>query len=249
MDQKKIHGFIDRALGNNYTFSSKEIAPLSRDDIVELLSILLMRVEVREMELKEMVDNLEENVRERTLELQEKNKILEDLSVRDQLTKIHNRRYFDEKLSEYSFLTLRFKQGLSCIMADIDHFKIFNDTYGHQAGDYVLVSFAKILDSHTRKTDVCARYGGEEFVILLPNTEKETANRLAEGLRRDIEAADLEYDGTKLSVTSSFGVADGKEARELFEVLVKRADDALYKAKQRGRNRVWGYDLSELSNL
>ena len=249
MDPQKTHELIDRALENNYTFSTEDILSLSREDIVELLSILLLRVEVREMELKEMVDNLEESVRERTIELQQKNKILEDLAVRDQLTKIHNRRFFDDKLSEYSFLTLRFKQELSCIMADIDHFKKFNDTYGHQAGDHILTNFAKIINSHTRRTDVCARYGGEEFVLLLPNTDKETAIRLAEGLRRDIEESEFEYEGKRLSVTSSFGVADGREARELFEVLIKRADDALYKAKQRGRNRVWGYELSELTNL
>ena len=240
MDIHKVVDFVEAAIKNHFTYNSTDLAGFSRDDLTEILSLLLLRVQSREKELVDMVDKLEKRVHQRTAELMEKNRILEDKVTHDALTKIFNRRYFDEKLSEYSLLTERFSQTLTCIMCDIDHFKTFNDTYGHQAGDFILQSIAQILKINTRTTDIVARYGGEEFVILLPNTSHRAGMKLSEKLRKLVESAELEYEGKILKTTISFGVATGHKENELEADLVKKADLAMYKAKQTGRNRVCG---------
>lgn len=238
MNNKRILDFIDFTVENEYNYEEEQLRSFSRDEIVELLSMLMLRVESREIELKNMVETLEAKVHERTIDLREKNRILKELSIRDELTKLFNRRFFDEKLKEYSLLSQRFGHILTCIMSDIDHFKNFNDTYGHQAGDSVLFNVAQILRNNIRRTDICTRYGGEEFVILLPNTSLEAGVKLAEKLRKRIELSELLHDGETLKITSSFGAAAGDEESNLGENLVKRADLALYSAKQSGRNCV-----------
>ena len=167
-----------------------------------------------------------------------KNCELERMATHDELTKLNNRRYFNDKLDEYSHLAVRFGHKLSCIMADIDHFKKVNDTYGHQIGDLVLASFADLLKQVVRRTDILARYGGEEFVILLPNTSSKNAADLAERIRMQLESKELRYQGVRLRITASFGVAVGEKSPELGESLVKSSDDKLYEAKESGRNRV-----------
>ena len=238
MDFEKILAFVDSTIKNDYDFDPERLNDFSREEMLELLSLLIIRVESREGNLKELVDTLEQKVQERTLELAEKNRKLEELAIRDELTKLYNRRFFNEKLEEYSHLARRFGQPLCCVMTDIDHFKKFNDNHGHQAGDYVLYSFAQILENNTRSTDISARYGGEEFVIILPNTDLETGVMLAEKLRKMVESEEVSYNGAVLKITSSFGVATKGNESEPSGALVKRADDALYKAKEAGRNRV-----------
>jgi diguanylate cyclase (GGDEF)-like protein len=238
MKRTSILEFVDSALKDHHFFNYQKLKEFSRKDLQEALKLLLMRVENRESELNAIVESLKQSLYERTRELTEKNQILEELVIHDQLTQIYNRRFFDQKLEEYSLLTIRINQALSCIMADIDHFKDFNDTYGHQAGDFVLRNFALILKENIRRTDICARYGGEEFVVLLPNTTLKDASRIAEKIRIKIAEKELSYDGKVLRVTVSFGVAMGRKASELEEVLVRKADIALYKAKLSGRNKV-----------
>jgi len=240
MDMTKILDFVDSAIKSHYTYDPKELKRFSHRELEEIMSLLLLRVESKEQELKTMVDSLEQLIYDRTKELMEKNRNLEILATHDALTKVYNRRFFAQKLKEYSALAERFGHTFSCIMADIDHFKNFNDIYGHQAGDYVLYSIAQILDNGTRGTDICARYGGEEFVILLPDTSPRACLKLAEKLRKAIESAELIYEGITLKITTSFGIATGKKHDELGTALVKKADQALYRAKQTGRNRVCG---------
>jgi len=152
----------------------------------------------------------------------------------DELTNIYNRAYFNEELSR-QILTYKRKKILFCfIILDIDKFKDFNDTYGHQVGDDILISLSKLINKYTRVTDTFARWGGEEFVKILPNTNIDEAMRVAEFLRDKIENH-IFNDGLK--VTCSFGVSQFMQ-NDNQETLMKRADDALYKAKENGRNRV-----------
>jgi diguanylate cyclase (GGDEF)-like protein len=166
---------------------------------------------------------------------------IEYLSMVDQLTKVANRRAFDERLTIEWSKALREQIPLSLIIADIDHFKKYNDTYGHQQGDITLQRVASILrESLQRATDFVARWGGEEFVILLPHTNKEGALQFGEHVRKNIEDAIVECANGKITkLTASFGI-DSKipAAGELQDKLISGADNALYSAKEAGRNRV-----------
>lgn len=166
---------------------------------------------------------------------------LRELVTTDGLTGLSNRRSFDEKLDEYAHLSERLQQPLTCVMADIDHFKRFNDEYGHQTGDEVLRQIAKTLDTNIRKTDLIARYGGEEFVLLLPNTPQEMAFEVADKLRQVIQDTEVLSAGVTHRVTVSMGVF-GRivKASEMLD-LVSNADKALYMSKDSGRNRVTGF--------
>ena len=230
--------FVEEAINHNYKCDRKKVKNFSLEEMQELLSLLFLRVQAREEELKDLVSDLEKKVDIRTKELSIKNLELENLATHDELTKLFNRRYFNVKLREYSLLAKRLFYPLTCIMADIDFFKKCNDTYGHQAGDKVLQDFAGILDSSTRRTDVCSRYGGEEFVLLLPNTPLKNGIKLAEKIRKRIEKQKIKYEDITIKITASFGVASGDLEGELGETLVKMADDSLYQAKQNGRNQV-----------
>lgn len=162
------------------------------------------------------------------------NRELERLSSTDKLTGLCNRMKLDEKFEEEIQRFERFKNPFSVIMVDVDHFKSVNDAHGHQTGDAVLVQTANVLLENTRKTDVVGRWGGEEFLILCPGTDAEGAAKVAENLRKAIEGSDFGKVGTK---TASFGIAECVEG-ELAKDVVAKADAALYRAKNAGRNRV-----------
>ncbi|WP_188568140.1 diguanylate cyclase [Undibacterium terreum] len=186
-------------------------------------------------------DSLEQRVAERTAQLEEANHKLATLSATDGLTGLANRRRFDEALaSEWSRAT-RTQQPLAVIMIDVDHFKKYNDCYGHQAGDECLKTVARVLQEGTRRiSDLAARYGGEEFSIVLPNTEADVAHNIAESMRYAIEALNMRHEQSPLGrVTVSIGVAlksTGYSGDA--EGLVRAADEALYQAKDQGRNCV-----------
>jgi diguanylate cyclase (GGDEF)-like protein len=163
-----------------------------------------------------------------------------EMSTVDGLTRLTNRRSFIERGKSEFLRALRSPSAqLSCIMMDIDHFKRINDTYGHQAGDAVLVNVSQILMNNARQYDEAGRYGGEEFALFLPHTPLINAARVAERLRASIEASRVEVEGQSIQVTASFGVAcypcDGISD---VDSLLKAADTALYEAKHAGRNRV-----------
>jgi len=172
-------------------------------------------------------------------ELREKNRRLEELSNTDGLTKLFNRRYFME-LFELEFeRSKRYGSNLSFIMIDIDHFKEFNDTYGHLLGDRILVEVAHILKGNLRINDQIGRYGGEEFALMMPETELKGAMVVAERHRRWIEEFVLREEGKELGITISLGVASFPEMKcETLDDLIKLADDALLEAKREGRNRI-----------
>jgi len=164
---------------------------------------------------------------------EEKYKIdLEKLTITDTLTGIGNRRYFHDKLLEERARADRYEHELSFIMLDIDHFKNVNDNYGHGVGDSVLVEYTKLISSMIRDGDTFCRIGGEEFIIMLPHATKDNAAELAEKLRISIE-----NHKKVLPITMSFGVVEYIKGEEA-EFILKRVDEALYEAKDAGRNRV-----------
>ena len=173
----------------------------------------------------------EENLRERMAELERR-------SLLDLLTGVPNRRYLDSELAALFALWQKSGVPFGVLFFDIDHFKGFNDTHGHDIGDRVLETTAKTLVSAVRSFDVIGRWGGEEFVGLFPNAERETLASIGERLRSAVEATWIEADGQRLSVTVSIGGASAAKEDLSAAAVVKRADTMMYRSKQEGRNRV-----------
>lgn len=166
---------------------------------------------------------------------------MEEVSRRartDPLTGLHNRRHFDELLGQMIKQTDRFGDPVALIMADVDHFKNVNDTWGHDAGDEVLKSLAETLKAGVRDADICSRFGGEEFAIVLPKTTLQGAAELADRLRKQVETKPVVVNGEPISVTISCGVACYPDGVITKEALFAAADRALYEAKSAGRNCV-----------
>ncbi|HEX5037194.1 MAG TPA: GGDEF domain-containing protein [bacterium] len=166
-------------------------------------------------------------------------KELYKMAVVDALTGAYNKRFFEERVQEEFSYCFRNKVPLSLVMFDIDHFKKINDTYGHPTGDYVLSRIAGLTKTIVRSEDILARYGGEEFIVILKATDAEGAFTLAERLRRLIEESEFDFEGKKVQVTISVGVASlvGQNFAN-WETMLKLADTLLYKSKNSGRNRV-----------
>ncbi len=173
-------------------------------------------------------------------ELREKNVLLETLSVTDVLTGLANRRRLMTRLEEEVARARRYKTPLSVVMIDIDHFKRVNDEHGHAMGDEVLRNIGGMLKAGVRTTDLAARYGGEELTLVLPHTDIPAALQVAENLRERFAEVEHRLDGVTVKKTVSMGVAarDGQGDMPSAEDLLKHADEALYRAKQGGRNRV-----------
>jgi len=161
------------------------------------------------------------------------------LAVTDGLTQLYVRRYFDLRMQEEFHEAKRYARRFAVMLLDIDHFKKVNDAHGHQTGDVVLQQFAGLIRGNTRKSDVCCRYGGEELAVILPGTGLDEGAVLANKLCARIRShAFTGSDGQGLSITASIGVAEFCDAYEAPEHMVKAVDDALYRAKEGGRNRV-----------
>jgi diguanylate cyclase (GGDEF)-like protein len=165
--------------------------------------------------------------------------VLRYQAIRDPLTGLYNRRFMLETFEREVYRMKRKEASLNVVMLDLDHFKSFNDTFGHSAGDDLLKAMGNLLLHHVRKGDVACRYGGEEFTLIFPETSLDTACARVEELRCRVEEFRPKYLGENLgSVTVSMGVAAYPEHGETPEALLKAADRALYEAKHQGRNRV-----------
>lgn len=186
-------------------------------------------------------------------EIEKQNVELRKLATHDPLTNCLNRRSFFEQADKIWGEAIETKRPLSCIMTDIDHFKLFNDRYGHAIGDKVLIAFSRALFKGLRADDLLARYGGEEFCILLQDADPELAFSIAERLRTEVEThagASIRSE-QELKITSSFGIATLSGSATDFAALIDQADQALYSAKNSGRNcvRVWGKIAEEVQEI
>lgn len=171
---------------------------------------------------------------------------IDNMGITDELTRLYDRRYFFSRLKEIHNQAKRYNHPMSCILIDIDNFKRINDTYGHQTGDAVLGKISDMIKNNCRKTDIIARFGGEEIIILLPETISDDAFVLAEKLRNTIDKNKIKHEKRQLRLTISLGVAGFPENEigkiEDTNILIQRADDALYAAKNKGKNRVEFYE-------
>jgi len=166
---------------------------------------------------------------------------LQEQAIRDPLTGAFNRRYFSEALDQESARSVRENAPFSILILDVDHFKQFNDTYGHKCGDIVLQALATFLNENTRQGDIVCRYGGEEFVILMTDVASEDAFKRAERFRKQFEETTVHYEGKELKCTFSAGIASYPTHGNDGEALLTHADQALYKSKASGRNCVSVY--------
>jgi diguanylate cyclase (GGDEF)-like protein len=269
-DYSKIRRFIDHEVRArvNQGFRSSEVARkfLAAEPVIwplvihrfadaERLAAALWRVRTCVTNaVSEFTDQYERASQQRVdayvAEMEQMNRRLEELSVRDPLTGLYNRRYFQDRLANEFQRAQRHDRPLAVLMVDIDFFKSVNDTYGHQVGDEVLRSVALLMVNQTRATDITARYGGEEFIAVLPETDHGGALRVAEKLRESVAVAPLhriETEGGEafsIHCTVSIGIAGYKAGMTDPAMLIHEADRALYMAKGSGRNRaIAAWDL------
>jgi diguanylate cyclase (GGDEF)-like protein len=166
---------------------------------------------------------------------------LQELAVRDPLTELYNRRYLQESLEIEFAHPERSSLPTAILMMDSDHLKEINDKYGHKAGDDFLVHISKTIRKSVRTGDIACRYGGDEFVVVLSNVTKETALSRAEKLRKKIASHSIVHRNEKVTISVSIGIAMFPEHGSVGEILLQKADQALYEAKRMGKNRVLLY--------
>ncbi len=202
---------------------------------LELVTATVARA-IEKIEMIEGNKALLEKLKHDTSELEDINKVLRDLSIRDGLTGLFNRRYINEYLKTELARARRHEKAFSVLFLDIDKFKLYNDNYGHTQGDALLREFSLVLQDCMRNSDLAARYGGEEFLLVLPETPKAAAEELAEFVLHSVQ--DYKFSGPDVTTTVSIGVAtypnDGIESSDI----IKAADEAMYQVKSAGGNQV-----------
>lgn len=241
-----IRDLMKSILDNPGGGAPRQIEFMGKDDIGELTGIFnSMNAKVYEYQqrLQEKYDRADsalmatnEQLKARTLELEQAIALVERMATTDSLTDMPNRRHFDDCLATAFARAARFNEPLCLILLDVDFFKQINDQYGHAAGDYVLQELARLIKSRTRETDVCARLGGDEFAILLYHAGIDDARMMADDLAGSVRQHLFAVSGIRLAVTLSMGVAQLKEGMDI-ETFCASADKALYEAKRRGRNQ------------
>jgi two-component system cell cycle response regulator len=174
---------------------------------------------------------------------------VKELAIRDGLTGLYNHRHFQEMLTYTLVHSERFSTEASLLLVDVDNLKIINDTYGHQAGDTVLSSIGKILHESLRKVDIPARYGGDEFAVILPNTNKTGSITVAEKVKGNMKKISLKSDSGYIEVSLSMGIATYPQSAGDKELLIEKADRALYESKNRGKNKITHYEDISLEEL
>lgn len=232
---------IDKVIDQSAHFFGIKINPVK--SVPEILQEANLRLSLINLSYEEMNRELIKSKMELeklTEELGQKNRLLENLANIDGLTEINNHRFFQNFLDSEINRSIRSDRAISLLLADIDHFKKFNDTYGHQTGDFILKEFGRVTKEVIREYDLIARYGGEEFVFVLPETEQSEALVVAEKLRKTIEDYAFDDGINTYHVTISIGVASARPTKNDFHKndFIGFADEALYDAKNSGRNRV-----------
>ncbi len=225
-------------------FNIKMQPPHSVQEILQEANIRLSLINLDYDQMNKQLILTKIHLENLTRELEEKNRKLDNLANIDGLTGIYNHRYFQNVLEQECKRATRNNSTLSLLLIDIDHFKKVNDTYGHQVGDFILAEFSRTLQDNIRQYDVLARYGGEEFVIILPETTIADAFVVGEKLRTIIESTVFQDKHEKYRITASFGLAGCTPATDdnfHKSTLISHADQALYEAKEKGRNKVVGY--------
>jgi diguanylate cyclase len=228
---QKLHGYLfpfksSSYVGSEFEFMQQSCAmgPL-RDENNEIKNLFIYVQDVTEVAVYEQK--------------------LVELNMRDGLTGIYNRGFMETKLSEEYFRHKRYSRAFSIVMFDIDHFKKVNDEHGHQCGDFILKSLSSRISAAIRNIDFLFRYGGEEFCCILPETDLEGAELVAERFREVIMDMENNFNGSVIKITISLGVADLNHDMESPNDLIQRADEALYEAKRGGRNRVESYSVNK----
>jgi two-component system, cell cycle response regulator len=232
---------IDKIIDQSAQYFGIKITPIR--SVAEILQEANLRLSLLNLSYEEMNRELIKSKLELerlTEELGQKNRLLENLANIDGLTEINNHRFFQNFLDSEINRSARNDRSLSLLLADIDNFKKFNDTYGHQTGDFILKEFCRITKEVIREYDLIARYGGEEFAYVFPETSAEEAMLIAEKLRKTTEDYVFDDGANTYRLTISIGVASARPAGEHFDKndFIALADEALYEAKNSGRNRV-----------
>jgi diguanylate cyclase (GGDEF)-like protein len=227
----------------SFDVSSGTMRPFSQilQDANEELSNLNTSYELLVIELREAKEKAEMLASE----LQNANRKLHEMAFRDGLTELYNHRYFQEEMDKELERAKRYEREFSLIIFDIDHFKKINDTYGHPAGDQVLMAISRTAEQAVRKSDILARYGGEEFAVILPETNFMATKEVAERIRGDIERMSIAVNGKTIKLTVSVGYTCYRHVSNIRDkgTIISLADKALYTAKQCGRNTVFAMRL------
>jgi len=235
-----LEGVLWRALRGETSGLEKLEGPRELHDMVDRLKATARELEGSRQELERKVEELQTELDARIHELQDANRLLLDIANRDALTGLANRRRLEIELERHAALAQRHSLPISIIMLDLDHFKQYNDTAGHLAGDTLLRAVAQGLKERARSTDLVVRWGGDEFCVLLPGADGEGAERAANSMLEAITAAvgSIPIAGLDSPPGASAGIASFPEDTEDWKSLVRLADQALYRAKETGKGRV-----------
>lgn len=235
-------------------FTAEYMRSIITQSLIGLIALILLIASYFINKYRKLSDKLKTDVAKRTEELRKSNELLlkanaelETISLTDQLTGIANRRGFVETYQKAWEMSKTKKQPIALIMIDVDHFKSFNDTYGHLAGDQCLIKVAKTLKMTESKTEsFVSRYGGEEFIVMLLNTTEADAAVIAEEIRKKVEGLEIENEKTNSVITISLGVASTIPSDDMHpDELINQADSVLYQAKKDGRNKVQRWSLRD----
>lgn len=241
MQINSILKMIDKVIEQSAQFFGMRITPVKTIGVIlQEANLRLSLINMSYEEINRELIKSKMELEKLTEELSQKNRLLENLANIDGLTEINNHRFFQNFLDSEINRSIRSDRTISLLLADIDRFKKFNDTFGHQTGDFLLREFSRVAKEVIREYDLIARYGGEEFVFVLPETALEEALVVAEKLRKTVEDYTFDDGTSTYHITISIGVVSARPAENDFKKddLIGLADEALYEAKNSGRNRV-----------
>lgn len=222
-------------------------SPLEMSQLWKAIASLIDRLQESNTKVKKLNYSLSKEVQQATAKLRATNKHLYKISSRDHLTKIANRRYFEDTANQ--LMKRSVGEKASIILIDVDKFKFINDTYGHDAGDLALVHIAQLMNKCTREGDIPARLGGDEFVIYIKNCGPKSLTRVAENLRKTVQDNPIVWAGEKINLSLSIGTVNKEiDGHVTLTQLLKYADEAMYQSKEHGRNSVSTYSF-EPANL